>query len=167
MLLFCLRLIGSRAEAEDACQDIFVKALKGLSSWDGRASFKTWLYTIARNHGVDLRRKRRHRETESLDRTSDPNEVPPVERMPGPAGERPDRVEGRRALARAIEAGLARLSPEQREVFVLREQAGLSFRAIAEITEAPENTVKSRMRYALEHLRAHLAAAGWAPGDEP
>ena len=60
----------------------------------------------------------------------------------------------------AIEAALAGLPAEQREVFVMREYAGLAFKEIAQATRTPENTVKSRMRYALEGLRRALAGAG-------
>ena len=63
-----------------------------------------------------------------------------------------------------LEAALAALPLEQREVFLLREHAGLSFPEIAEATGVNENTVKSRMRYALTGLRDRLAAAGVDPG---
>lgn len=64
-----------------------------------------------------------------------------------------------------VEAALAALPPEQREVFLLREHAGLRFAEIAEVTGTPENTVKSRMRYALEALRARLEAMGVGAED--
>lgn len=164
--LFCLRFLGNPAAAEDATQEIFFRVVKGLSGWDGRSSVKTWTYTIARNHCVDAIRKRRHRKTESLDRTSDPEEVPPVERVASPAGSRPDRQQEQALLRQVIAEGLAELPEAQREVFVLREYAGAPFREIAEMTEVSENTVKSRMRYALESLRRRLEAAGFGKGGE-
>lgn len=164
--LFCLRFLGQRAAAEDATQEVFLRVVKGLPRWDRRSSLKTWVYTIARNHCVDATRKRRHRKTESLDRTSDPDAAPPVEQVAGADGERPDHRREQALLRQAISDGIAGLPDAQREVFVLREYAGAKFQEIAEMTGASENTVKSRMRYALEHLRRHLAAAGFGPGDD-
>src|SRR5690606_34922810 len=63
-----------------------------------------------------------------------------------------------RHFVRALERPLEQLPAEQREVFLMREVEGLKFREIAEVVGIPENTVKSRMRYALEALRGHLAA---------
>src|SRR5260370_29171870 len=88
-----------------------------------------------------------------------------------PAGEI-DRAGGaaRSRLRPGLARALAALPAEQREVFLLREQAGVPFKEIAELTGVNENTVKSRMRYALEGLRKSLAAAGVdedAAADEP
>ncbi len=162
--VFCLRMLADPSSAEDACQDVFIKAVRGLRQWSRQARFKTWLYTIARNHCVDTLRKAKHRKTESLDRTSDPSGVAPVDRVAGPDAWRPDAHMERTRLGQAIRDGIARLPPEQREVFVLREHSGLPFKEIAEMTGASENTVKSRMRYALEHLRRSLQAKGFG-GD--
>lgn len=166
LYVFCLRFLGDRAAAEDATQEIFLKVVRGLARWNARATFRTWVYTIARNQCVDAQRKRRHRKTESLDQTSISGDTPRIEQIPGAKGQQPDHAERRRVLRQVIAEGMERLSSEQREVFVLREHAGLSFPAIAEMTGVPENTVKSRMRYALEHLRKHLAEAGFERGDD-
>ena len=66
-----------------------------------------------------------------------------------------------------LEAALAALPAEQREVFILREYAGARFQEIAEITGTPLPTVKSRMRYALEALRERLERMGLAPEGGP
>ena len=72
-------------------------------------------------------------------------------------------------IVRCVRAGAAlvgaigSLSEEQREVFVMREYAGMPFKEIASVVGASENTVKSRMRYALEHMRNYLQKAGLAP----
>ena len=75
----------------------------------------------------------------------------------------PDAVAEGALLRPRLEAALAALPEEQREVFLLREQGGLGFREIAEVTGVAENTVKSRMRYALEGLRRTLASMGVTP----
>ena len=75
----------------------------------------------------------------------------------------PDRGAESLRLRGLLAAAIARLPEEQREVFVMREYAGMPFKEIADVVGVPENTVKSRMRYALEHLRAHLAQHGVVP----
>ncbi len=69
-------------------------------------------------------------------------------------------------MSRQILEAIASLPDDQREVFVMREYAGMPFKEIGEVVGAPENTVKSRMRYALDHLRKRLLAAGIGPGAE-
>ena len=66
-------------------------------------------------------------------------------------------------IRRAFDAALQKLPPEQREVFLLREHSGVQFKEIAEMTGVSENTVKSRMRYALEGIRAHMVGMGITP----
>jgi RNA polymerase sigma-70 factor (ECF subfamily) len=72
----------------------------------------------------------------------------------------PDRGAESLRLRAKLASAIASLSEDQREVFVMREYAGMPFKDIAAVVGVPENTVKSRMRYALEHLRAHLARSG-------
>jgi RNA polymerase sigma-70 factor, ECF subfamily len=146
---FLLRLTGDSGRAEDLCQDAFLKVVRAAEGWEERARFRTWLFAIARNLAVDESRRMAFRRAESLDDPSD-----------GPA---PDRAADAALLRPKLEAALAALPPEQREVFLLREHAGLRFAEIAEVTGTPENTVKSRMRYALEGLRVALEALGVTP----
>jgi RNA polymerase sigma-70 factor (ECF subfamily) len=126
------------------------------------------MYTIARNLCADAARRERVRGAESLDEQAagkDGEEGRPlVDEVPGD-GAAPDRGAESLRLRPVLLRALAALPPEQREVFVLREQAGLPFREIAEMLGVNENTVKSRMRYALEGLRRLLAEAG-VTGDE-
>jgi RNA polymerase sigma-70 factor (ECF subfamily) len=156
---FLLRLTGDRGRAEDLCQETFLKVVRASEAWEPRARFQTWLYAIARNQAVDEARRQAFRRAEPLDgaRAADAaSDDPP-----------PDGVAEGALLRPKLEAALAALPEEQREVFLLREYAGLRFPEIAEVTGVPENTVKSRMRYALEALRERLAALGVAPDAEP
>jgi RNA polymerase sigma-70 factor (ECF subfamily) len=157
---FLLRLTGDRGRAEDLCQDALLKAVRASAEWEPRARVQTWLYAIARNLAVDEARRQAFRRADPLDE--------------GPAAAAasddpaPDRAADAALLRPKLEAALAALPEEQREVFLLREYAGLRFHEIAEVTATPENTVKSRMRYALEGLRERLAALGVGPeGDLP
>ena len=135
-----------------------MRVVRGAAGWEERARFRTWLYAMARNLAVDEARRAAFRRTGSLEEA--PGEVAAEDPAPDAAAEA--------ALLRPhLEAALASLPPEQREVFLLREQAGLRFAEIAAVTGAQENTVKSRMRYALEGLRARLRELGVGPGDAP
>ncbi|MEM1024956.1 MAG: sigma-70 family RNA polymerase sigma factor [Myxococcota bacterium] len=153
---YCARTAGP-VRAADLAQDAMLRMMRGIRGFDGRARFRTWLFTIARNVCIDDARKRKHRQTESLDQTS--NEKWSVD--PGEAGA--ERSLDRKRLRIALSAAVDQLPEAQREVFLLREEAGLSFKEIAEVTGASENTVKSRMRYALQALKSALIDAGWTP----
>jgi len=155
---FLLRLTGDRGRAEDLCQEAFLKVVRAAAGWEPRARFQTWLYAIARNQAVDEARRGAFRRTEPLD--AGPGAAAASD---DPA---PDRAAEGALLRPKLEAALAALPEEQREVFLLREHAGLRFHEIAEVTGVPENTVKSRMRYALEALRERLAALGVGPGGD-
>lgn len=153
---FLLRLTADRGRAEDLCQEAFLRVVRAAARWEPRARFRTWLYALARNLAVDESRRMAFRRASSLE--ADPRAAALASDDPAP-----DAAAGAAQLRPLLEAALAALPDEQREVFLLREHAGLRFAEIAEVTGAPEPTVKSRMRYALEALRERLAALGVAP----
>jgi RNA polymerase sigma-70 factor, ECF subfamily len=159
LFTFLLRMLGDRERAEDLAQETFLRIVKGASDWEHRARFQTWLFTIARNLCVDQSRRDRFRRADSLDAEGRDGEPPMVESVPG-AGIDPERGAASARIRPLLQEALLSLPAEQREVFILREQAGVPFREIAEMIGVNENTVKSRMRYALEALRKALAAAG-------
>jgi RNA polymerase sigma-70 factor (ECF subfamily) len=161
---FLCRLLGDRARAEDLLQETFLRVIRGLGDWEPRATVRTWLFTIARNLAADEARRRVHRDADPLDAPRGGGQAPAQRLADG--GRAPDDAAGDAQLRPLLEAALAGLPDEQREVFLLREHAGLSFPEIAEATGANENTVKSRMRYALVALRDRLAALGVA-GSTP
>jgi RNA polymerase sigma-70 factor (ECF subfamily) len=163
---FCLRMLGERTAAEDATQEVFLRVVKGSKSWERQAKFSTWLFTIARNHCIDAIRKASYRKTASLDQPlgDDEDRGPTLgDRVSDPDGIGPDRGAESERLRPLLARAVASLSEEQKEVFVMREYAGMPFKDIAEVVGVPENTVKSRMRYALEHLRKRLREAGIGP----
>jgi RNA polymerase sigma-70 factor (ECF subfamily) len=161
---FLLRLTGDRGRAEDLCQDTFLKVVKASGAWEERARFTTWVFAIARNLAVDESRRMAFRRAEPLD-PPDPGERRRSEAASDDPP--PDRAADSAMIRPKLEAALQALPPEQREVFLLREYGGLRFAEIAEVTATPENTVKSRMRYALEALRIQLAAQGIGPDADP
>ena len=159
LFTFLLRMLGERERAEDLAQETFLRIVKGAQAWEHRARFQTWLFTIARNLCVDQSRRDRFRRADSLDAQGPDDEPAMVDSVPGREID-PGRGAESARLRPVLQRALLSLPAEQREVFILREQAGVPFREIAEIQGVNENTVKSRMRYALEGLRKALAAAG-------
>ena len=145
---------------DDVVQDAFLRVVRNNAGFKGQSRFKTWLYAIARNLCIDASRRDRFRNGPSLDaptRGEDGDGPTLGERV---ASDAPG-LDASRNLADeqfrgAFEAAMDKLPGEQREVFALRELSGLSFAEIAEATECNENTVKSRMRYALKALRDAL-----------
>jgi RNA polymerase sigma-70 factor, ECF subfamily len=159
---FCLRALRSPEAAADAAQEVFLRVVRNCAGWEPKAKFTTWVYTIARNHCIDEARKGRFRKTESLNETvgADGQGEEKIERVASPVPQSDQIAHGTR-LRKAIDAALATLPEEQREVFLLREVSGLAFKEIAEATGVGENTVKSRMRYALAGLKKILGAQGF------
>jgi RNA polymerase sigma-70 factor (ECF subfamily) len=160
ILNFVYRSVGERSRAEEITQDVFLKVVRTAKKYTKSAKFTTWLYTIARNACIDESRRRSKRRTLSLDAPMRSDEsggatfldaVKDPKASGGTAGIA--RGEFRERLLDALEE----LPAEQREVFLLRHYEGMRFVDIARMFEISENTVKSRMRYALATLRGYLA----------
>lgn len=156
---FILRSVRRRERADELLQDVFLKVVQRSQDFKGQSKFSTWLYTIARNLCIDHSRKmvfRRHKSLDAATRAGRDSEGPTLlERTPSS-----DLGSDRRAIANDLAARIAaaveELPEEQREVFLMRQVQGMAFKAIAEVVDVPENTVKSRMRYALERLQRAL-----------
>lgn len=156
---FLLRSVQDRSRAEELLQDVFLRVVRSKDRYQPSAKFTTWLYSIARNLAVDESRRAKFRQHKSLDapqsrRDGGPSS-PLVASLPAPQIATDEAAQApalRKRLAAAVDA----LPADQREVFLLRQISGLSFREIADTIGIPENTVKSRMRYALEKLRHEL-----------
>jgi RNA polymerase sigma-70 factor (ECF subfamily) len=159
---FILRQVRNKTIAEDLTQDVFVRVVQSASTFKHEARFTTWVYSIARNLCIDHLRKMSLRRHPSLEQPSgkdrDNKGTPLGDRI---ADEHPTASAERRVMSADIGERVAlaveSLPPEQREVFLLRQMAKVPFKDIAEMTGVPENTVKSRMRYALERLQEALS----------
>jgi RNA polymerase sigma-70 factor (ECF subfamily) len=162
---FLRRFVADAATAEDLLQEVFLRVVKSADEWRGAAKFSTWLYTIARNLTVDQSRRAVHRNAASLDgpaHAGSDSTATLHDRLPSP-DRRADDLASDRETKRRIDEAVAALPAEQREVFLMREVMEMPFAEIATAVGASEPTVKSRMRYALEKLRAALVELGGEP----
>lgn len=144
-------LLGEQGDAEEAAQDAFTYALANIQRYDPqRASFSTWLHTIAVSRCRDKHRRRRLSGlslTKLLDRGGDPPD-PGV----GPEGQIVEH-ESRSRIWEVVQA----MSRPLREAIVLRYWAAHTFREMAEILDCPVPTAQSRVRLAYQRLRTALA----------
>lgn len=148
---FLCGLCGDSAQADEVFQETWLSLIRSASEPEGRASFRTWLYQIGRNRLIDHWRRngRRSEQQEAFDEQVHGDAVP---------GEAEDPLQqlslsrDRERLQQALEA----LPGEQREVFLLRAHGDLELQEIAELTRTPAETVKSRLRYAMQKLRRLL-----------
>ncbi|MEZ5401728.1 MAG: RNA polymerase sigma factor [Bryobacteraceae bacterium] len=140
---YVVRLLGSREDALDITQDVFLKAWQNLAKLEDPAKFSSWLYRIAHNEAFSLLRKSRPDGEELFE--------------PAPPSPGPRMLPMETSLA--VTAALARLSAEQKEAVVLKVYEGFKFEEIAEILGCPASTVKSRVYTGLEVLKSALAPA--------
>jgi len=150
------RLLGNEADALDAVQEGFVKALTHLQSFQGRSSFKTWLLRVVSNAALDMGRQRGRRETLSLD-AAEAAELTgdqlAIEAVSAHGLEQAD-------LRGVLNQALATLSAPQRQTFVLFADAELTYREVADVLGISIGTVMSRLFYARQKLRAFLLERG-------
>ena len=154
LLDFIRRRVRSEADAEDILQDVFYQLAASDSIAEPIEQLTSWLFTVARNKIIDWYRKKK---PESI-----PVEIPDNDARLGLSDllldprQNPDDVYARSILWDTFGDALEELPDNQREVFVLHEFEGRSFKEIAELTGEPINTLLSRKRYAVLFLREQL-----------
>jgi RNA polymerase sigma-70 factor (ECF subfamily) len=159
---FIARNVRDGEAAADLLQEVFARVIQSAAEFKRSSKFSTWLYAIARNLCIDHMRRMSHRRHTSLDAAAGNGAVdsasasPFVERI---ALEQPevDRSAAAGRLRNRITQAVENLPEEQREVFLMRQVQQMPFADIAIVVGVSENTVKSRMRYALERLQEALA----------
>jgi RNA polymerase sigma-70 factor (ECF subfamily) len=144
---------GNATEAEDVVQEAFVQAYLKLDSFQRTSAFYTWLYRIAFNTAVS--RQRRKKVTTSVDNTREQTGDEPVDR-----GDSPDVPLQRQETVGQVQAALAALSDEHREILVLREMEDLEYEEIGEVLQINVGTVRSRLHRARQALRDKLLEMG-------
>ena len=143
---YLLRLCRHRATAEDIFQDVWGKIIKARSSYRPTAKFTTFMYRVAHNCFIDhVRRNKRH---------SNNTEFEPD--LHADTSESPDTITERSLARERLTLALRDLPEEQRDAFLLYEEAGLSIEQIASVTGSNRETAKSRLRYAVNKLRAAI-----------
>ncbi|MBT8111315.1 MAG: RNA polymerase sigma factor [Gammaproteobacteria bacterium] len=143
---YLLRLCRHRDTAEDIFQDVWGKIVKSRASYRPTAKFTTFLYRVAHNCFIDhVRRNKRHSNSTELD----------AELHCHP-GEQPEALTERSLAKERLDKALLDLPDEQRDAFLLREEAGLNLDQIAAVTGSNRETAKSRLRYAVRKLRAAI-----------
>jgi len=143
---YLLRQCNDRARAEELHQDVWMKLIAARTSYQPTARFTTWLYTVARNRLIDEWRSRTPQRLEALD----------LDAHPGPEGDDPQQVAAHSQHGERIIAALGTLPESQRDAFLLHVEGGLALAEIARLSGAPQETIKSRLRYAYARLRGAL-----------
>jgi RNA polymerase sigma-70 factor (ECF subfamily) len=139
--------LGPRDDAEEVVQDTFVRAFGSLDAFRGESSLRTWLFTIARRLVLDRRRATRRRgETLELDEADARTEFDALD------GVVADETVGR------LQGALARLTPTQREVFLLRVNEGLSYKEIADVAGTTEGAARVHYHNAMRAVKELLDA---------
>ena len=145
-----LRICGNSHDAEEAAQEAFVAAWRGLPAFRGESRFSSWLYQLTSNAAIDLlRREKRHR-----------GNVPIEEEILPLSGDTPQQNAENAELRRSLQTALMALTPEHREIFLLRQMQQLSYEEIGGMLGLESGTVKSRLNRAKKQLREILLQQG-------
>lgn len=164
ILGFAYRMLGPayREEMEDIAQEIFLRLFRALGRFDPArgVKFTTWVFTFVRNYCLDILKKRRLQTVSLTPRDEEDGQwVLEDDQTVGP-----ERRAWSQEIRDKLDDALQRLRPEQRDVFVMREQKGMDYGEIATHTGVPEGTVKSRLHRARLALRGLLAGLDPRPG---
>ena len=147
---FLIRMTGEREIAEDLLQETFMAALRNAEQFDRSRNFLSWLFGIAHKRTIDYFR---HVKVENDHKHDAENAV-------GSRVDSPDSALSNKSIQQIVREAVAELDPLQKEVFLLREMAGVPFKEIAVIMNCPINTALGRMRLALKNIRKELKKRG-------
>lgn len=167
----CLRMLTNRDDAAEVAQDTMLKVVEHIQDFNGQSEFSTWVTRIAMNLSISHLRKRKLRQTSSLDSSGngagrDDDQATALKHELSDRREpSPDLNVQQREMVAHLHAALARVDDDFRAVLVLRDIEELDYRQIAEVLAVPVGTVKSRLfraRLALRHevLRVCPQGAG-------
>jgi RNA polymerase sigma-70 factor (ECF subfamily) len=155
----CLRLLRDGEEARDAAQETFVRAYGAIATYDAAQPFAPWLLRIARNHCLDLLR-RRVPATAQVRLDAEPEEGAPARELADAAAPGAEELLDRAQTRRTLEAAVGELPPNYREVIQLFHVEHLSYKEIAATMDVPIGTVMTWLHRARGKLRTALLAQG-------
>jgi RNA polymerase sigma-70 factor (ECF subfamily) len=150
------RLLGNAEDAQDVVQEAFLSAYQSLDGFKGHAEFFTWLYRIAYNTAISLKRKQRV----TLSLSAGDNGANPLEPLDDSELSRPGHELERREEERRLQTALDKLSPEHRLVLILKDMEGQKYETMAAILQVPIGTIRSRLHRARAELRSLLQPEG-------
>ncbi len=145
---FIYRYVGNAQEAEDITQETFVKIWRHLKRFDKERSFKTWIFSIAKNASIDFLKKKKAMQFSDLERDENTLTERFVDSSPLPS-----ELLEQKDIIGALAKSINKLLPKYRKTLLLRHNDNLTFREISETTGELLNTVKSRYRRALIMLK--------------
>lgn len=143
---FALKLTGDVHTAEDVAQRAFLNLYRKPPPGTGRASFKALLFTVARNEAINEAKRRGRRKAASLEQAPEVTDARPTA----------DQVTAKREEAARLGALVDKLPDDEREILLLRNVEGLTFREVCETTGLSRDAVRWRLARAMEHLRQAL-----------
>lgn len=156
ILNFIYRYTANETRAEDIAQEVFIRVYKSRAGYNPHATFKTWLYTIAKNCALnELRKNKRH--MESLDRPLTVQGEDMYRDQVDPKAVRPDQLLMHRDKEQMVKKAIALLPKNQKTAIVLRKYDHLSYAEIAQIMRTSEKAVKSLLSRGKENLRKSLS----------
>jgi RNA polymerase sigma factor (sigma-70 family) len=154
---FIRRYVGDTGEAEDILQDVFYELLEAYRMMKPIEHVSGWLLRVARNRIVDLFRRRKPSSlSDPLQAEGENDRSLTLEDLLPSAEDGPDAIYARRILLETLQDAIEELPQEQREIFLANEVMGTSFKEYAAETGISINTLLSRKRYAVQHLRRRL-----------
>ena len=160
-----LRMTGNPEDAADMAQEAFIKAYNSLPNFRGDSKFSVWLYRIVSNVCLDFLRSKSRKPTLSLSMEDDDGEETQLDIAD--ESQSPERIFERAMTRDAVRRGLAALTPEYRQILILRELQGMSYEEIAAVLGLESGTVKSRIFRARKKLCAFLLRDGNISGFAP
>ncbi len=150
-----LRMFGASEDVKDISQEVFLKVYRNLQQFDEKSAFSTWVYRIAMNTCIDEMRKRKNKQTYSLEEELEDTDGS-YQKQFADNEETPEQTMMRKEAQSEILQALETLSAEHRMAIVLRDIRGFSYEEIADMTDTTLGTVKSRISRARLQLKEEI-----------
>ncbi len=154
---YFLRQCSEQSIAEELFQECWTNIIKARENYVNSAKFTTYMYTIAHHKLIDYYRCNKRRLTDALNSHDSQDDI---DELPAAKHEQPEQLVARQQKSALLLAAVKLLPETQREVFLLREESGLSLTEIAKVTDVNMETAKSRLRYAVAGLKKTLQTGG-------